>query len=103
MAHVVSGKLAPSPCPNCGTLLDGATGVSMGEFFERELRLKDRPTMCCYCGALLVFADNLGHLRTMTETERNSVRFAPEIEKILAWTKARFVRPAGDFTKKRFN
>jgi len=101
MAHVVSRKCVSSVCPNCTTRLDGVTAARIGGFLQQPLRLKGRPTMCSYCGALLIFADDAGNLRAMTEAERNSLNLAPEVKRIYAQWRAD--HPAGDFTKKRFN
>lgn len=102
VAHIISGKLASCACPNCSHELSGATGVMMGGFFQRRVRLKGEPTMCTYCGALLIFADDAGNVRAMTERERNSVHFAPVIQQLLDCWRRDKVHPP-DFTKKRFN
>jgi hypothetical protein len=101
-AFITSGKTAKSMCPGCLAVLDGVTGVNIGADFEKGFQLKGCPTMCGYCGTLLIFADNDGRVRAMTETERNSVNLAPIVEKLYARWRDK-VRATGDFTKTRFN
>jgi hypothetical protein len=102
IAHIVSRRLEASPCPNCGKILSGVTGASIGAFFEPgPIRYKGHATLCCYCGALLIFADDAGRVRAMSERERNSLHLAPIVEQLYALWRAD--HPAGDFTKKRFN
>jgi hypothetical protein len=102
MAHLVSKECAASACPNCSHELSGVTGARIGDFFDKPLSLKGNPTMCACCGALLIFADDAGRVRAMTEAERNSVRFAPIVEQFYAMWREK-ARPAGDYTKTRFN
>lgn len=59
--------------------------------------------MCAYCSALLVFADNAGRLRMMTEAERNSTLFAPIIQDLLDMVKANARKNAESFTKRNPN
>jgi hypothetical protein len=99
MAQVVSRQIAASACPNCSARLDGVTGARIGEFFKGQVRLKGNATMCAYCGALLVFADDQGRVRAMTESERDSVKFAPIVEQFYAMWRAK----VQGFTKTRFN
>jgi hypothetical protein len=101
-AHILSAKSAESPCPNCHTVLSGVTGVQFGEFFPPDYDVTGQPTMCASCGALLVFSDRKGRVRAMTEAERNSVEFAPIVQQLLDFFKARS-RPAADFTSRRGN
>lgn len=83
-AHIVSQQLTSSACPNCQHELSGVTGVRFDGFFQPPaLRLKGEPTLCTYCGALLIFVDDSGLLRAMTEGERNSVRYAPYAQKLV--------------------
>ena len=107
IAHIVSGKTqASTACPNCSHKLDAVTGASLGGPFERVQsglpRLKGSVTMCWYCGALLIFSDDAGNLRVMTEVERAGIRFAPELENLMEKVKERARKP-GDFTKKTYN
>jgi hypothetical protein len=101
-AHIVSGKLAPSACPNCLAKLNGFTGARIGGFLPQPLELKGQHTMCAYCGAMLVFADDQGHLRMMTEAERNSLDLAPVVQFLYdKWRREKTRAP--DFTRKRYN
>jgi hypothetical protein len=101
-AHVVSQRVADSPCPNCGKLLSGVTAASIGAPFEPgPIRYKGHATLCGYCGALLIFADDAGRVRAMSERERNSLQLAPIVEQLYAQWRAE--HPVGDFTRKRFN
>jgi len=102
IAVVHSAKLASCACPNCSHELSGVTAVTFDGSLEKPL-LKGNPTQCAYCGALLIFADEEGHVRTMTEAERNSVEFAPIAQQLLDSFRARAKKGVGDFTKRRFN
>jgi hypothetical protein len=102
-AHITSRKCAKSPCPNCHTKLDGFTGAMIGERFSEPLFIKGRPTMCAYCGALLVFADNRGRVRAMTEAERDSAHFAPIVEKLYAGWREKARAGAEKFTRRVYN
>jgi hypothetical protein len=102
VAHVISGRSAASPCPSCHTKLDGITGVRFGGFIPPDIDITGEPTICVYCGALLVFADQYGRLRAMSEAERNSVEFAPVVQELLEFFRAR-ARPAGNFTSRSGN
>jgi hypothetical protein len=77
--HMRSGKVPPSPCPSCGKVLDGATGV--GE----ERGIKPEPgaiTICGYCAAVLVFGGGL-KLRKMDPTEAEHVLKTNPVAKII--------------------
>ncbi len=104
-ALLSSAKTAACMCPNCGHELSGVTEARFTDSDRSPgpLRLKGNPTLCCYCGALLIFADNQGHVRAMTEAERNSVKFAPIVEELLDHFRERAKAGVGDFTKRRFN
>ena len=101
VARIASGRLVADSCPNCMHLIDGVTGASLDEPFERiptgRISIKGSATMCCYCGAMLVFADEEGHLRVMTETERANFRMDPVLENVI-----RKMRDKLDFTKKTY-
>lgn len=102
VARIVSGKLVADACPNCGHELSGVTAAKLNGPFERtagRVSIKGQPSMCVYCGALLVFADEEGHVRVMTAAERSSYHLDPVLEKIMA--RMRPKRP--DFTKKNYN
>ncbi len=85
-------------CPSCGAALNGFTAVKVGGLIQRPLLLKGKTTMCCHCGAVLVFADNRGNVRAMTISERAAYKPNPMLEKI-----RRSFDLAEDFTKKRYN
>jgi hypothetical protein len=107
-AHIASGKLrVGNYCPNCLKKCDGVTGVRLDREFERvgptrRVSIKDAFTMCCYCGAILVFADEEGRLRPMTEEERATHRFDPVIQDLIDNFRREKVQPPG-FTRKNFN
>lgn len=73
---------AKSPCPCCHRVLDAATHVGF-DGCSAPLNLSGEATICAYCGALLVFADDAGRLRTLTEAERGSIRFAPVVRNLI--------------------
>lgn len=75
------GRTVKNACPGCGKLIDAVTGVALDKP-PRNLKLADVPTICAYCGTLLIFKDNTGHLRLMTEAERNSIRLDPILMEI---------------------
>jgi hypothetical protein len=103
IATIRSERCAACACPNCSHELSGVTAARVGESIRTgPLRLKGKPTMCGYCGALLIFADNAGRVRMMTEAERNVLQLHPEAKKLMDSWKRDHV-PAPDFTKKRFN
>ena len=102
VARIVSGKLVADACPNCMHLLDGVTAASLDGDFDRigptrRVSLKGNATMCCYCGAMLVFADEDGRLRVMTQEEHSTFRMDPVFETML-----REMRDKLDFTKKNY-
>lgn len=107
-ARMVTGKLRVGGyCPNCLKKCDGVTGVSLDGPFERvgptrRVSIQGALTMCCYCGALLVFADEEGRLRLMTEEERATHRFDPVLEKLIDQYRREKVKPP-NFTRKNFN
>ena len=107
-AHISSGKLPVGDrCPNCLHRLDGVTGVRLDGEFERvgptgRISVKGTQTICCYCGALLVFADEEGHLRLMTPEERAGRRLDPLLEDLIERVRRERVKPP-DFTRKNWN
>jgi hypothetical protein len=107
-ARIASGKLrVGGHCPNCLKKCDGATGVSLRGEFKRvgptqQVSIKGSLTMCAYCGALLVFADEEGRLRLMTMEERATERFHPVLQKLIDDFRRKKVQPP-DFTRKNFN
>jgi hypothetical protein len=105
--HITQRDLVACPCPNCAHELSGVTAMRFDGFFARgPLSLKGNPTMCGYCGALLVFADDAGRVRAMTEAERNSVEFEPICKKLMDDWKARIDAErarATAYTRTRFN
>jgi hypothetical protein len=61
--------------------------------------MKGHATMCMYCGAMLMFADEEGHLRLMTATERSTYRVEPDLAEMLE----RLRPKPPDFTRKSYN
>jgi hypothetical protein len=76
-AYIRSLEVVGSPCPNCGVVLDGVTGISLAGPFEQPVELKDGVTRCVYCDTFLIFTDNRGTVRQMTEKERRTI--PPEV------------------------
>jgi hypothetical protein len=104
VARIVSGKIAGDACPNCMRMLDGVTAASLNGPFERfgpegRVSVKGHATMCMYCGAMLMFADEEGHLRLMTAMERSTFRLHPDLSKL----QERLRPKPPDFTKKSYN
>ena len=60
------------------------------------------PIVSSACGAMLIFADDAGHVRQMTQSERDAHRVHPDVQHIYDSWKVNHVRQP-DFTKKRFN
>ena len=58
------------PCPSCGQVLDGASGVTGGANEPRP----DALTMCVYCGVFLAYTGDMG-LRLATMDESASAAF----------------------------
>jgi hypothetical protein len=106
-AHITDRRAVACSCPNCSAELSAFTGVAFDHFFPAgPIELEGNPTMCAYCGALLIFADNAGRVREMTESERNSVQFEPYVKQLLDEWKAKIDRErkrAEAFTRTRFN
>lgn len=107
-ARIASGKLPVGDhCPNCLKKCDAVTGVTLNNSFERigptrRISVQGSLTICCYCGALLVFADEDGRLRMMTEEERAARGLDPVLEKLIDQYRREKVK-APDFTRKNFN
>jgi hypothetical protein len=108
-ARIASGKLRfGGNCPNCLKKCDGATGVTLNGAFAhigptRRISIQGSLTMCCYCGALLVFADQEGRLRVMTAEERSTCKFDPVLEKLIDDFRREKVQHPPNFTRKNFN
>ena len=103
VARLVSGRLAISACPNCMHRLDAVTAVSFDGPVERvgatgPISVTGHATMCRYCGAMLMFADEAGHVRLMTAEERSTLRLGPEAAELLE----RLRPKPPDFTRKNF-
>jgi hypothetical protein len=107
LALIVSGKTVADACPNCMHRLDGMTAARLDGPFERtgptrRVSLKGNVSMCVYCGAMLVFADDEGHLRTMTAAERSTYHLEPVLQDIMDKIRSKRPNPP-DFTRKNFN
>lgn len=70
--NIVHGKTAGSPCPNCGTVLDGWTGVDGVKPNIGDISL------CWYCGELGKFGPNFV-LCKLTDEELIAIAGKPEI------------------------
>lgn len=92
------GRTRKSPCSNCGVLLSAWVQAQPLATATSTTRLKGHRTVCAYCGALLVFADDNGTLRTMTPEERATWNPGDEERRVFEV----FRKFAGDFTKRRF-
>jgi len=106
-ASIVSGRLpVTEPCPNCLRRLEAVTAVGLEHRFDRlpngRVSIKGHATRCGYCWALLIFADEHGHLRLMTKEERANYRVSEDIGHILDHMRNVFP-PRDDFTKKSPN
>jgi len=98
--------LVPSSCPSCNHALEAVTAAQIcepGMPFQRNVKLKGHPTLCTYCGAVLIFADDAGRVRAMTEAERNALELHPDAERVFNEWRRDYVRPAEDYTKKTWN
>src|SRR5580704_399402 len=98
-----SEMLAKSPCPGCHMGLDAVTAALADDFGLGMPKLKGHVTMCAYCGALLIFSDDEGHLRIMTEEERNSLQFSEIVARFYAQWRAENNRNAERFTRRSGN
>jgi hypothetical protein len=84
-------RVPASHCTNCNALLDGGTAVTES-ISKRTRKLMPDPgdfTVCCYCGHLLVYADNL-MVRDPTSEELDFIagdRRVLAIQKALSATK----------------
>jgi hypothetical protein len=63
--------LPPSRCPNCGKVLDAATGVDEKGLHQRLPAAGDF-TVCIGCGHIMVFANDLT-LRNPTAAEMREI------------------------------
>lgn len=107
IARIASGRLPVSSCPNCMHEIDGVTSIKMDEPFGRtgptkRISLTGGATICCYCGAMLIFADEKGTMRMITEEERAHIRFDPLVQRLIDDFRRTSIRPP-DFTKKSYN
>jgi hypothetical protein len=103
---ITSGKLpVTNYCPNCSHILDGATGARLDSPFERtttgRVSLAGTVTMCVYCGALLIFADEAGRVRLPTPEER-ARKLDPILQDLLDAFRRERIKPP-DFTRKNYN
>jgi len=67
--------VAPSPCPGCGEILNGASFV--GEGADASPNPGDI-TVCIGCGEIIAFADDLT-LRGLTDEEMIEIAADPDI------------------------
>lgn len=84
VVHVRSRVLETNPvCPSCGkTGLNSITGTFVDGPPDMH-DLEGNHTVCGYCGAILVFSDNLGNLREPALMELLSVESQPFIMKLV--------------------
>lgn len=64
---MMSHRVAPSPCPKCARVLDGASGLS-----DSQPPAEGDVTVCLYCGAMLTFGAELA-LRVLSPAEFNAM------------------------------
>jgi hypothetical protein len=102
-AYVRTLQVAASPCPSCHRILSGTTGVQFDSRLPNLLRLKNNLSMCAYCGALLIFADNDGRLRVMTEAERDSLELGPDQQRLFDMIREKARKDAEALTKRSYN
>lgn len=81
-------RTAKSCCPHCNQLLSGAFDVSLDEAGDPQRPFKGAITVCAYCGEIAIFSDDKGHLRAMTDTERDQLRVDPDLQRIIDTVKA---------------
>lgn len=62
-------QIEGSPCPKCGSFLDGASAVDSNEVIPKE----GDYSVCLKCGAMLKFGENL-KLELLTEAEIEEFR-----------------------------
>lgn len=67
-ARLLSRRSAITLCPNCGETIEGYTGVEF-DFVPGPVNTKDHFTMCVYCGEFVMFTDNAGHIRRLSDQE----------------------------------
>jgi ribosomal protein S27AE len=88
-----------SACPNCGAVLDAYTVARLhATSIPDDICIAGEKTICARCGALLVFADDNGTLRTMTLRERAT--WHPDEDQLRVYRILRQI--SGDFTKRKF-
>ena len=63
--YIRTSRVPETKCPGCGTGLTGATGASPNP--EHNQPKPGYPTVCCYCGELLVFDSRLAVHRPTPE------------------------------------
>lgn len=79
----MSALIPPSPCPNCGKVLDAATGVDKRR--RPNDRMVPRPgnvSVCISCGHICVFDKKL-RLRNPTEAEMVQIAGDPRVIQIM--------------------
>lgn len=101
-AHVeLARRAVKSGCPSCAAIVDSVTITQFRHTPVQPARpkLAGNPTVCLYCGALLVFTDDVGHLRVMTEAERDSIQFAPQAAQLYEMVREAAAKRAEAATK----
>lgn len=81
-AHLACAEISPA----CSTALDALTGVNCKGRVDFA-NLVGKPTVCGYCGAIAVFADQSGLMRTPTEAESASIAASPEIMQVVEFAR----------------
>jgi hypothetical protein len=106
-AFLTSGKLpVASACPNCSHVISGVTGARLDNPFPRtgptrRISIVGTSTMCVYCGALLIFADEAGRVRLPT-TEERAQKLDPILQDLLDSFRRERIQPP-NFTRKNYN
>jgi hypothetical protein len=72
-------QIEPSPCPGCGEVLDGASGLNTD-----NLPTPGAATICVYCGSPLLFDEGLQLRKPTAEELAELMEYADFLKAMLA-------------------
>lgn len=87
----MSDRHAQTDCPSCGSPLDASSHPT-----DNAARpAKGDGTLCAYCGALLIYADDELHLRRPTAEEVDEAESLPQFQDARRQVLANIARRGG--------
>lgn len=97
VGYLRNDRVVADACPNCGRKLDHALGIQFGGERPNFREKKGYRTVCGFCAAVLVFADDAGHVRVMTAADA-AIAISPQEKSVIA---ALQKQVASEFTSRR--